>query len=119
MHLGLGCMGTLTNGAIRDIDTAAPTFQMLAGCIAPSHAHVHLVEYGVPVRVHGLEIDDGDLVHADRHGAVVIPVAAATELPKAIDVIARREALIIEASRHPGFSVADIRRAMAEGDDIR
>ena len=39
-------------------------------------------------------------------------------LPKAIDVIARREALFIEASRHPGFSVADMRRAMADGDDI-
>ena len=48
VHKALGCLGTITNGSIRDIPMIAPGFQMLAGSIAPSHAYVHVVDFGVP-----------------------------------------------------------------------
>jgi len=63
-------------------------------------------------------VNDGDLVHADRHGAVVIPHAAAAKLPAAISVIERKEALILKAARSPGFTVAVLRTAMSDGEDI-
>ena len=71
VHQGLGCLGVVTDGCIRDIPQWAPGFQALAGSIAPSHAHVHLADFGKEVRVSGMLVRSGDLVHADRHGAVV------------------------------------------------
>ena len=73
-HKALGCLGTVTNGSIRDIAAVAESFQMLAGSIAPSHAYVHVVDFGVSVTIHSMEVQSGDLIHADRHGAVVVPM---------------------------------------------
>jgi regulator of RNase E activity RraA len=73
VHKALGCLGTVTNGSVRDLDLIAEDFQLLAGVIAPSHAFVHLVDFGGEVNVHGMIVRSGDLVHADRHGAVIIP----------------------------------------------
>ena len=75
VHKGLGLLGVVTDGCIRDIDQWAPGFQALAGSIMPSHAHVHLADFGKEVRVAGMLVRSGDLVHADRHGAVTIPEA--------------------------------------------
>ena len=74
IHKALGCLGTITNGSIRDIPQVAPGFQMLAGSIAPSHAFVHVVDFGGNVNIHGMAVKSGDLIHADRHGAVVVPL---------------------------------------------
>src|SRR5204863_1116851 len=74
VHKALGCLGTVTNGSIRDIPQIPAGFQMLAGSIGPSHAYVHVVEFGGAVNVHGMTARSGDLIHADRHGAVVVPV---------------------------------------------
>jgi regulator of RNase E activity RraA len=118
VHQKLGSLGVITNGAIRDLDVIAPGFQMLGGAITPSHAFVHIVETGVPVNVYGLAMRHNDLLHADQHGVVVIPLETVEKLPHAIDVMIQREKLILDAARLPGFGVEDIRRAMAAGDDI-
>jgi len=70
-HKALGCLGTITSGSIRDIPMIPPGFQMLAGSIGPSHAYVHIIEFGGAVNVHGMATKNGDLIHADRHGAAV------------------------------------------------
>src|SRR6266567_5406771 len=67
VHKALGCLGTVTSGSIRDIPMIAEGFQMLAGSIVPSHAFVHVVEYGLDVNVHGMAVKSDDLIHADRH----------------------------------------------------
>ena len=53
---------------------------MLAGMINPSHAWVHVVDWGTPVTIHGMEVEDGNLIHADMHGAVVIPSKSAKDV---------------------------------------
>jgi regulator of RNase E activity RraA len=118
VHAGLGCIGTITDGTVRDVDMMAPGFFVLAGGLAPSHAWVHAVDFGVPVNVAGMVVRDGDLIHADRHGAVVIPLGAARKVIEAAELIARREAVIIAASRQPGFTVETLKRAMGEAEDI-
>ena len=115
---GLGVRGVITNGAMRDFGMLAPEFQILAATVSPSHGFAQVVTIGQPVVIHGLEIRDGDLIHADRHGAVVISGEVLTELPRGIDVMTAKERPLIEASRRPGFSVADLRAAMADADDI-
>ena len=59
IHKALGCLGTITNGSIRDIPQVAPGFQMLAGSIAPSHAFVHVVDFGTNVNIHGMAVRIG------------------------------------------------------------
>jgi len=112
VHKALGCLGTVTNGAIRDIPMIAPGFQMLAGSIAPSHAYVHVVDFGGKVTVHGMEVESGDLIHADRHGAVVVPLDVIDVMKPAFDKLAAQEERIIKAARAPGATAASIKAAM-------
>ena len=112
VHKALGCLGTVTNGSVRDIASVAEGFQMLAGSIAPSHAYVHIVEFGLSVNVHSMEVQSGDLIHADRHGAVVVPVKNIDAMAVALDSLMKREARIIAAARAPGATAATIKAAM-------
>ena len=99
VHKALGCLGTMTNGSVRDIPQVAEGFQMLAGSIGPSHAYVHVVDFGMPVSIHGMAVNSGDLIHADRHGAVVVPVDKIDAMPAALDGLIKQEARIISAAR--------------------
>ena len=112
VHQALGCLGTITSGSVRDIPMVAPGFQILAGSIAPSHAYVHVVDYGIDVNVHGMAVASGDLVHADQHGAVVVPVDKIDAMQAAADGLAQREAKIIAAARAKGATVESIKAAM-------
>ncbi len=118
IHKGLGCLGCVTDGSIRDLDAIAPEFQLLAGSVGPSHAFVHVEAFDLPVEVHGMPVRPGDLVHADRHGAVVIPEAALPGLAEAIDLLVRRERHILNAARAEDFSIERLRRVLAEAEEI-
>ena len=111
VHKALGCHGVVTNGCVRDIPMIAAGFQMLAGSIAPSHAFVHVVDFGGEVTVHGMTVKGGDLLHADRHGAVVVPVAKIAAMRGALDLLSKREARIIEAARATNATVENIKAA--------
>ncbi len=112
LHKGLGAVGVITNGSIRDIDEAAEGFAMLAGTVNPSHAWVHIEEFGNTVTVHGMTVSPGDLIHADRHGAVVIPLDVARDIPQAAAAIAAKERVLIEASQQPTFDIHRLRQLM-------
>ena len=118
VHKALGCAGVVTDGSVRDLDAMAPDFLVLAGSIMPSHAHVHLVDFGGTVSVAGMIVSPDDVIHADRHGAVVIPAEAIKDLPAAVALLARREKVIVDAAKMPGFSVARLRQAFAEQEEI-
>ncbi|MBH66873.1 MAG: acyl transferase [Rhodospirillaceae bacterium] len=118
IHQGLGCLGVITNGSFRDIDACAPGFQLLGGKIAPSHAWVHLVAIECEVNIFGMAVKPNDIIHADRHGAVVVPEDCVKELPAAIDLLTRREAVILDVARAPGFNVDVLKKAMADSAEI-
>lgn len=118
IHKGLGVAGCVTSGSFRDIGALAPGFQILGGMLNPSHAFVHMVDHGGTVTVHGMECPDGAVVHADLHGAVVIPPAAVGGLLAAIELGARRERVILDMARGRGFDVAQLRSALAQADEI-
>ncbi|HZF77286.1 MAG TPA: RraA family protein [Acetobacteraceae bacterium] len=118
VHKALGAEGCVTNGSIRDLDMIASGFQLLAGAVNPSHAHVHLVAYGQEVAVHGMHVAHDDVIHADRHGAVVIPHDAVRKIPAAIELGARRERVVLDLCRSPDFSAARLREAFERMDDI-
>ena len=115
IHQGLGGVGAITDGSMRDVDQLAPGFQLLARKVVPSHAYDHLVEFGDEVCVCGMVVRSGELVHIDRHGAVVVPDAAVAQLPTAAELIQRREAVILEACRRPDFNYERLVEALGEG----
>jgi len=118
IHKGLGCAGVITDGSVRDLDVWAEGFFVLAGSIMPSHANVHVVDVGIIVNVAGMVVAPNDVIHADRHGAVVIPADAVKAIPQAAALLARREQLIVEAARQPGFSIEALRQAFAGAAEI-
>jgi regulator of RNase E activity RraA len=118
IHKGLGVVGCLTNGSFRDLDVLAPGFQIVGGSIMPSHAFVHVEAIDVPVSVFGLGIRPGDLLHADRHGAVVIDAEIVDRIAHGIDLTTRKEAPILKAARAAGFGIAALLKAWGEADDI-
>ncbi len=118
IHKGLGVTGAVTNGSFRDVTDSARGFNLLGGKVGPSHAFVHVVDIGCQVTVFGLTVSTDDIVHADRHGAVTIPAHAVEKIPAAVDLIARREAKIIEAAQAPGFDAAKLKAAMGAARDI-
>jgi regulator of RNase E activity RraA len=67
-------VGTITDGAVRDIDEMTNAgFKAIARRFCVGHGYSVPVRWGIPVRVYGCEIKPGDLVHADKHGFIVVP----------------------------------------------
>jgi regulator of RNase E activity RraA len=115
IYQGLGALGTVTNGGVRDLEEVRATgFQFFASCVLVSHAYVHLVEVATPVSVGGLTVRPGDLLHADQHGVTSIPIEIARELPAAAERIEQMERRIIDFARSPECSAEGL-RAIFEG----
>ncbi|MES2599107.1 MAG: RraA family protein [Verrucomicrobiota bacterium] len=101
MFRALGCVGTITDGAIRDLDEMTNAgFKALARRLCVGHAHVHPVRWGCEVEVFGRKVRPGDLIHADKHGFLVIPPE---DQPKLLDAARFMDAneceTVIAASR--------------------
>jgi 4-hydroxy-4-methyl-2-oxoglutarate aldolase len=101
----LGCVAYLTNGSVRDVPAVeASGFQLFAGGVSVSHAYAHIVEFGEPVEIGGLQIKPGDLLHGDQHGIVSIPPAIAADVPQMAHKMAESENELIEFCRSQDFS---------------
>lgn len=74
VHKALGCVGTICDGAIRDLDEMTGVgFKALARRLCVGHAYSYPVSWGGPVEVFGRMVEPGQLIHADKHGFLVIP----------------------------------------------
>ncbi|MET4236175.1 regulator of RNase E activity RraA [Bradyrhizobium sp. LA6.10] len=118
VHSALGCLGVVTDGSIRDVPQWAHGFQALAGSIGPSHGWVHAESFGGQVRVAGMTVRSDDLIHADRHGAIVIPIDVAEKLPAAAELCGRREQPILEIARSADFSLEKLTAALKRSAEI-
>lgn len=119
VHKGFGMSGAVTNGVMRDLGDLAPGFPIVAGSIGPSHAFVHVRELACSVSVFGLTVRPGDLVHADRHGAVVVPPDVVSKLAWAVAQMRASEALVLGPARAPGFDFAAFEQAWAAFEKAR
>ena len=90
-----GLEGAVTNGLMRDLGDMPDAFPVLAGGVGPSHGFVHVREIGTPVTVFGMDVREGDLIHADRHGAVAIPAEVLPTLEDAIKTLITSEDIIL------------------------
>jgi regulator of RNase E activity RraA len=118
LHRKLGALGCVTNGSFRDLAASAKNFQIIGGRVGPSHAHIHVVDFGKPVNIFGMQVAHDDVVHADEQGAVVIPADCVKQLPAKVDLVSRREKVILDLCASPDFSIARLRTALAASRDI-
>ncbi|MBO0906120.1 RraA family protein [Jiella sp. MQZ13P-4] len=119
VHKGFGLSGALTNGVMRDLGDLPDGFPVVAGSVGPSHGFVHVREIGTKVTIFGLTIGDGDLVHADRHGALVVPPDTMPRLAEAIDKLLATEKIVLEPARRDGFDFATFEKAWAAFEAAR
>lgn len=83
-HRALGCVGTITDGGIRDVDEMANAgFKALSRRLCVGHAYAAPVRWSCPVEVFGQRINPGQLIHADKHGFLAIPPADEARLLEA------------------------------------
>ncbi|WP_114283726.1 RraA family protein [Candidatus Halocynthiibacter alkanivorans] len=106
VHKGFGLSGALTNGVMRDLGDLPDGFPVVAGSVGPSHGFVHVREVATTVNVFGLQVAPGALIHADRHGAVVVPDGVIPELEDAILKLLKTERIVLDAAVREGFDFA-------------
>jgi 4-hydroxy-4-methyl-2-oxoglutarate aldolase len=109
----LGCVGYLTNGAVRELPPVkAMGFQLCAAGVAVSHAYAHIFDVGATITVDGMEVRPGDLLHGDRHGVLTIPANIAVAIPKVAAELQQAEQKVIDLCRSSEFSVGKLSDVM-------
>ena len=118
VHKGLGAVGGVTNGSFRDLKDSARGFNLIGGEVGPSHAWVHVVDIDCQVTIHGMTVVTNNIIHADHHGAVMIPDEAVKQIPEVVARISRREAVILNAAKAPDFDIEKLKAAMKGAKEI-
>jgi regulator of RNase E activity RraA len=99
-YQAFGAAGLITSGAARDLDQVRrlgfPAFSNGAIC---SHGYSHIVDLHRAVRVGGLTVHPGDLIHADANGVTTIPFEIAADVPRAAAELAAAEAMVLDYLR--------------------
>jgi regulator of RNase E activity RraA len=108
-YKAFGSAGLVTNGAGRDIEQVRPLkYPVFTGFTICSHGYCHLLHLGLPVRVGGLMVNHGDLLHGDANGVTNIPLEIAEEVASAAPQFVAAEAIVIDYVKAPGAkSVAE------------
>ena len=119
VHKGFGLSGALTNGVLRDLGDLAEDFPVVAGSVGPSHGFVHVREIDAPVNIFGMTVTPGELIHADRHGAVVIPNEVIPILKDSIHKLFASERLILDPAEKTEFSFDDFKKAWEDFEKSR
>jgi len=106
VHLQLGCVGTVTNGGVRDLkEVRTLGFRYFAAHLLVSHAYVHMVDFGAAVHVGGVQVQPGQLLHADEHGVLVIPHEVAPYLAEVAEDFEAVEQDFLRRILGPEFSL--------------
>lgn len=101
----LGITGFITNGRVRDeTDLQRMGFAVHAAGLCVAREHMRITAIGVPVRVAGLDVRPGDLLHGDQHGVLRIPHATVDRLPALAEAVREEEQAIVTWARSADFT---------------
>jgi 4-hydroxy-4-methyl-2-oxoglutarate aldolase len=115
-HKALGCVGTITDGAIRDLDEMNNAgFKGIARRLSVGHAYSYPVAWGMDVDVFGRTVRHGQLIHADKHGFLAVPEEDEVRLLEAARFMDSNEcSTVIPAARSASGKTID--QALADMD---
>jgi regulator of RNase E activity RraA len=65
-----------------------------------------------------MNVNQDDIIHCDAHGAVVVPAETVKAIPAAVDLLVRRERLLLDACKSKGDTLAALRDALTKMSDI-
>jgi 4-hydroxy-4-methyl-2-oxoglutarate aldolase len=106
----LGCIGVITNGAVRDVDRVKPlNFHLYSRMLSVSRGYCHIVSSGHRVQIGGLDISSGDLLHGDCHGIIKIPGELARRIPATVAALRQKEEEIAAFCRSGKFDAEELR----------
>lgn len=95
-----GALGIITSGPARDLDQVRRMgFVAFSNGVVSSHSYSHITSLHQPVRVGGMEVRPGDLLHADANGVCSIPDAIASEVAQAAAEFVAAESVVIDFAR--------------------
>lgn len=102
-YKAFGSAGLVTSGAGRDLDQVrALKYPVFTGSTIAAHAYCHILHIGLPVRVGGLTICQGELLHGDANGVTTVPVELADEMADIGDEFVAAEGIILDYVQSPG-----------------
>ncbi len=119
IHLSLGCIGTITDGGIRDIDEIRATpFNVIGRQLCVGHAYSYPVRWGCEIEVFKTPVSSGQLIHADQHGFLAIPTEDEDNLLEAVEFLdaLERSTVIPAAVESRGNSYQNIVEKIASAD---
>ncbi len=112
-----GCCGAITNGSVRDLGGIKKMgLSVFAASLTVSHSFMHVIDFGAPVEIFGLKIRQGDLIYADCHGVLSIPIEIAAELPEVAERMYRQDRRIIEVCQATDFTSDKLLQAIRASD---
>jgi regulator of RNase E activity RraA len=101
----------VTDGALRDVDEVrAIGFHYFMKYPVVSHGNFSIVSVGEPIELDGQRVEQGDILHGDRNGIVIIPDEVLDGLPEAVAGIRQRESAQLAYMRSDAFSLADLKQ---------
>ena len=105
----LGCVGCIQDGAIRDVDEMTNAgFKALARRLCVGHAYSFPVRWNCEVEAFGVKISPGQLIHADKHGFILIPEEDQAGLLEAVRFMDQNECdTFLAASREAAGSTTE------------
>jgi regulator of RNase E activity RraA len=113
-YQAFGSAGLITNGAGRDLEQVrALKYSVFTGSTICSHGYCHMLHLGLPVRVGGLMVNQGDLLHGDANGVTSIPPEIAAEVADVAEEFIAAEDIVMKYVKAPG------QKNIAEYDKLR
>ncbi len=108
VYQGFGSAGLITSGGGRDLlQVRALMYPVFTGSTICAHAYCHILHLGLPVRVGGLVVQQGDLLHGDANGVTNVPVEIATEVADAAGEFCAAEKILLDYVRGSGRKTLD------------
>lgn len=117
-YQAFGAAGLITSGAARDLDQVRKIgFAAFSNGAICSHGYSHIVDLHRAVRVGGVTVHPGDLIHADGNGITTIPPEIAADLADAAAEYVVAEAIVLgylKAGKAETKGFGEARKAMMD-----
>lgn len=114
IHRAMGVVAVVTDGSVRDVDQLPDDLMLLSAGLRPSHAHVHITDFGAQVNVYGMSTQHDHIVHADQHGAVTFPAELASSVVENAEAFVAAEAPVIAACKADALTLEELKRLYME-----